>query len=47
MAAEREDGRSMAPMARNSGHGRQLEKEALRFWIDLEMTSAPEIGMVV
>lgn len=44
---EKEEGRSMAPADRNSGHGRERDKEVERFCIDLEMTSAPEIGMVV
>lgn len=46
-AAEREAGASSAAAERNSGHGRWREREVERFWIDREMTSLPEMGMVV
>lgn len=39
---------SMAEVvARNSGQGRQRERKADRLWIDREMTSEMEIGIVV
>lgn len=48
MAAENEDGRSMmAVVARNSGQGRDLERQADRFCVDREITAPPEIGIVV